>query len=142
MSQIQSAIFSEIAASNNAVSPNGAPEGMASSGYNDTLREIMSAIKIEYNRSHATVTASGTADALALTYGVSPGAYTAGLTFRFYKNASNNTGAVTLNVNSIGAVAVVRRNGITALVGGDMVSGSLYDVTYDGTSFRLHISGI
>jgi len=115
---------------------------MPAAGYNDSAREVMSAVKIWYNRISATAIATGSADALVLTYGTSPGAYASGMYFSFYKNASDNTGAVTLNVNALGAVAVVRRNGSTALSAADMVSGALYEVTHDGTSFRLHQTGI
>jgi len=142
VSQIQSSNWSETAASNNATSPNGFPESMPAAGYNDSAREMMSAVKIWYNRISATAIATGSADALVLTYGTSPGAYASGMYFSFYKNASDNTGAVTLNVNALGAVAVVRRNGSTALSAADMVSGALYEVTHDGTSFRLHQTGI
>ena len=62
-------------------------------------------------------------------------AYAAGQTFRFVA-AGNNTGAVTININSIGAKAVTKQ-GTTALVSGDIVSGSTVAITYDGTQFQL-----
>jgi hypothetical protein len=62
-------------------------------------------------------------------------AYAAGQTFRFIA-AANNTGAVTININSIGAKAVTKQ-GTTALVSGDIVSGSTVTITYDGTQFQL-----
>lgn len=62
-------------------------------------------------------------------------AYAAGQTFRFVA-AGNNTGAVTININSIGAKAVTKQ-GTTALVSGDIVSGSTVTITYDGTQFQL-----
>jgi len=62
-------------------------------------------------------------------------AYAAGQTFRFIA-AANNTGAVTININSIGAKAVTKQ-GTTALVSGDIVSGSTVAITYDGTQFQL-----
>lgn len=141
MSQITS--WSETAASNNGASPNGAPEGMAAAGVNDTIREIMSAVKIEYNRSHATVTAGGTADAMTLTYGTAPTAYTAGMSFRFFKDGADNaTTTPTLNVNGLGAKTITKRDGSTALSAADMKASALYEVTYDGTNFRLHATGI
>lgn len=48
-----------------------------------------------------------------------------------------NTGAATLNVNGAGAVAIVQRDGATALTGGEIVSGDFFEVAYDGTSFVL-----
>lgn len=102
----------------------------------------MSALKIWWNYANATNIAGGTADALTLTYSPALAAYTSGQTFQFYKNGSNNTGAVTLNINGLGAKAVVKRDGSTALSAADMVANALYVVTYDGTSFRLHFTGV
>ena len=48
-----------------------------------------------------------------------------------------NDGATTLNVNGAGAVAVVRADGSTALAGNEIVSGDIFEVVYDGTSFVL-----
>lgn len=61
-------------------------------------------------------------------------AYAAGQRFTFIP-AATNTGATTLNVNSIGAKNVYR-NG-AALAGGEIVSGSPAEVVYDGTQFQL-----
>ena len=47
-----------------------------------------------------------------------------------------NTGAVTLNVDAIGAVSMVDRSG-AALISGDIVSGILYVATYDSSNSRF-----
>ncbi len=62
-------------------------------------------------------------------------ALTAGAEFCFVA-AGANTGAVTLNINSIGAKDVTKR-GATALSAGDIASGSLVVVRYDGTRFQV-----
>jgi hypothetical protein len=62
-------------------------------------------------------------------------AYVAGQVFSFVV-AATNTGAVTLNINSLGAQAVTR-TGAVALVAGDMVTGQVAIVEYDGTRFQL-----
>jgi hypothetical protein len=62
-------------------------------------------------------------------------AYAAGQRFSFLA-AGTNTGATTLNINSIGAKAVTK-NGTTALGAGDIVSGAIIEVVYDGTEFQL-----
>lgn len=143
MSQIQTSNWSETAASNNASPPNGAPEGWSGTDVNNVVREIMSAIKIEYNRAHATLIAGGAADAMTLTYGTAPSAYTSGMLFLFYKDAADNaTTTPTLNVNGLGAKTIVKRDGSTALSAADMKANALYAVTYDGTNFRLHATGI
>lgn len=62
-------------------------------------------------------------------------AYVTGLTFRFVP-ANTNTGAVTLNVNGLGAIAVTKQ-GALALSAGDIVSGAAAELLYDGTQFQL-----
>lgn len=68
-------------------------------------------------------------------------AYADGQRFRF-KPAADNTDAVTLNVNSIGAKAVVTSAG-AALVAGSLDADGLYTVTYYASDdhFRLDSSG-
>lgn len=62
-------------------------------------------------------------------------AYAAGQAFRFVA-AGANTGAVTLNVNGLGAKAVTKR-GATALAADDIAAGSVVTVVYDGTQFQM-----
>lgn len=62
-------------------------------------------------------------------------AYAAGQTFRFV-SAGANTGAVTLNINALGAKAVTKV-GTTALAAGDIPSGAVVEVVYDGTQFQM-----
>ena len=62
-------------------------------------------------------------------------AYTAGQVFSFVV-AATNTGAVTLNISSLGATAVTR-TGAVALAAGDLVTGQVAIVEYDGTRFQL-----
>lgn len=62
-------------------------------------------------------------------------AYATGQKFTFIA-AGANTGAATININSIGAKAITK-NGATALSAGDIASGAAIDVVYDGTQFQL-----
>ena len=75
------------------------------------------------------------ADTITATAPVSMAAYVAGQQFAFV-SAGANTGAVTLNINSIGAKAVTKR-GATALTASDIASGESCVVQYDGTQFQL-----
>ena len=49
--------------------------------------------------------------------------------------ANSNTGAVTININGLGAKSITK-NGSTALVAGDLVAGVTYSLQYDGTRFQ------
>ena len=62
-------------------------------------------------------------------------AYATGQTFRFV-SAGANTGAVTLALNGLTAKAVTK-TGTTALAAGDIPSGAVVEVIYDGTQFQM-----
>ena len=82
------------------------------------------------------VTGTDTITALAP---VSMTAYAAGQSFRFIATGANATTGVTININGIGAKSVTK-NGTTPLAIGDISSGSIVTIDYDGTQFQ--ISGI
>jgi hypothetical protein len=132
MSDIES--LSSAAASNSAPAPNGAPEGMAPSGVNDTMREMMGAMHRDWERRGPTVTSGGSANTQTLTYGAAPTAYVQGQAFSFIAGFTN-AGATTLNVNGLGPKAV--RLGNAALSGGEIQSGAVYTVMYDGANFQI-----
>lgn len=99
-----------------------------------TARAMMGAIKRWLNRLHGTQTSGGTANAHTLTYSVAPTSLVAGDRYTF-KAGATNTGATTLNINSLGAIAV-QVNG-NACAGGEIVSGYYHEVCFDGTNFQL-----
>lgn len=80
-------------------------------------------------------TGGGTADVITLTPSPSITAYAAGQTFRFISSGANTT-SVTVNVSGVGAKAVTKF-GTTALAAGDIPSGAIVEITYDGTEFQL-----
>lgn len=65
---------------------------------------------------------------------MAPTAYSTGMRFTFTA-AATNTGAVTLNVSSLGAKNVFF--GGRACIGGELKSGQSYEVQYDGTQFQI-----
>jgi len=77
---------------------------------------------------------SGT-DTMTATAALGMSAYVTGQRF-FFLAPSTNTGASTLNINAIGAKAITK-NGTTALAAGDIASGAVIQVVYDGTQFQL-----
>jgi hypothetical protein len=62
-------------------------------------------------------------------------AYATGNLFSFVA-PNTNTGAATINLNSLGAKNITKL-GSTALAAGDIVSGRVYQIEYDGTRFQL-----
>jgi len=84
-------------------------------------------------------TSTGSANAYVLTLFPVPTALKAGQTFRFKANFTNS-GASTLAVNGLTAKNIVKNVGTTpttALASGDIVSGQVVEVTYDGTQFQM-----
>jgi hypothetical protein len=55
-----------------------------------------------------------------------------------FKAVGSNTGAVTININGIGAKAILS-NG-SALIAGNLQNGRFYQIIYDGTQFNLQSS--
>lgn len=62
-------------------------------------------------------------------------AYGVGQTFRFVA-AGANAGAVTINIDSVGTKSITKQGNV-ALEAGDIISGSVVQITYDGTQFQL-----
>ena len=80
------------------------------------------------------ITIAGT-DTITGTVSPTLTAYLAGAQFSFVVGTTN-TGAVTLNIDSLGAKAVTR-TGAVALVAGDLIATQMVEVMYDGTRFQL-----
>lgn len=78
---------------------------------------------------------AGGSDTYAISLPVAPSAYADGLVVRFKANTAN-TGAATLNVNTLGAIAILRPSG-DALITGDIVANQTLEVIYRGGSFYM-----
>ena len=77
---------------------------------------------------------AGTVNAITATLPVM-GAYIIGQVFTLVPVGAN-TGAVTLNINALGAIAITK-GGATALAAGELVAGAAYQLVYDGTRFLI-----
>ena len=109
--------------------------GQTSPGVDDFNRmEGNIGILGKYDRAPGYGTATGT-NAKTITLDPAPTSYYDGLCFAF-KNATQNTGAVTINVNGLGAKAVKKPNG-NDVAAGNLKAGSVYTVRYNGTNFIL-----
>ncbi|CAB4166089.1 hypothetical protein UFOVP853_14 [uncultured Caudovirales phage] len=80
-------------------------------------------------------TVGGTGDVITLTTTIGPTAYAAGQRIRFKAGAAN-TGAVTVNWNTLGAKSLKTATG-SALLASDITIGCIVEATYDGTDFLL-----
>src|SRR3990167_2318044 len=134
MSEIQTANWDEAAASNNAATPDGWPEGQAPSTANNCAREMMAALKREWNRTHPTINQAGTAAAYTLTYTTAPASLASGLVFCF-RAATSCSANVTLNVNALGAKQIQKMVGasLANLAANDILAGHMVLVAYHST---------
>jgi hypothetical protein len=114
--------WSTTAANNNSSPPTGAPEGQTPGSVNNVMREMMASVAIEaqINRIKNLDSVAGTN---TITASMTPAltAYSAGMLV-VLTPANNNTGATTLNINSLGALDVQKYDA-EALVTGDLRSG-------------------
>ena len=74
-------------------------------------------------------------DSYAITCTPAPTAYTTGMRFTF-KAGTENTGACSLNVNSLGAKTIKKQYNLD-LSTGDILANQIVEVVYDGTNFQL-----
>jgi len=74
-------------------------------------------------------------DTYVITLTPAPAAYAAGELFHFKANTAN-TGAATLNVNALGALAILK-NDDEVLTDGDIQAGQIVSVVHDGTQFQM-----
>ena len=75
---------------------------------------------------------TGTANAIVLTLSPVPPSLAPGMVVRF-RVATTNTGAVTLNVNSLGVKSVYKRNSME-IAAGEFCSGLMVEVIYDSSA--------
>lgn len=106
-------------------------EQQAPSTLNDSSRALMARIAYWRDLLAGNVTQGGSSNAYTVTTGESYTAYSNGLRLLWKPNATSS-GAVTLNVDGIGAKKVFRPDG-TQAGSGDILSGTLLDVVYVST---------
>jgi hypothetical protein len=84
----------------------------------------------------APATASGTTYACSIA--VAPGAYSTNVKYWFVADVAN-TGAATINFNSLGAKTIKKPHGAitTDLIAGDLLAGQYVLLAYDGTNMQV-----
>lgn len=131
MSDIHTTDWSTTAASNNATPPNGWPENMDFSKVNDSARENMAALKRWYNDISAVNTSAGSSNAYTLAADRTIASYAAGQVFCFIADRAN-TGAATLNVDSVGAKSIKKHHDVD-LAPNDIEASQIVVVAYKAT---------
>lgn len=136
MTDISSTNWSETDGSNSQPAPDGAPEGMAPSGVNDTMRMMMGATKRFWDRINGTIQTTNIINAYTYTPSVAAATLAHGEIYTFRCNTAN-TGASTLNVGVGGARALTKSDGIagaSALIASDLLPGIFYQACWDSVA--------
>lgn len=130
--------WSLTAGSNGSIDPNiNFSEGQSPPSLNNSARALMAAMRALYDAIGGGITYGGSGNTYTAT-NASIGAWTAyaeGQIIGFEPNATNS-GAATLNVDTLGAKSIVK-GASTALASGDLVQGAFYLLRYDGTNFCI-----
>jgi hypothetical protein len=123
--------YSIVAASNTSINGIAVSDSTVPSNLDNIIRQLMADIRRAWNDLGAKATSGGAADAQTLTTETVYTAYADGTVLGFIAGFTN-TGAATLNVDGVGAKAVVKAAG-TALAAGDITTGAAYIVVYDAS---------
>lgn len=101
----------------------------------DTFRNEMALLAKFYDDFGGVNTVGGTANAIAITTSTVFTALASGMRFTF-KPSADNTGAVTLNLDSLGAKAIRKISGSSdvALAGAELLIGRRAEILYDSTA--------
>jgi hypothetical protein len=127
-------------AASNSTADTGLPTSantMAGTDLDDMDRGIMAAVRRYVKDVGGGVTVGGSAEEITLTtnQAISSTHQALGFSIRF-KAGATNTGAVTVAVDGLNAVALKNASG-EDLAAGDIISGGIYDIAYDGSTYKL-----
>lgn len=136
MTDLISPDWRELDADNTNPSPNGVQGGYSPSQVAPIIRSLRGSLKRFYNQANPIYTSTGTGNAYVLTFQAAPTGYSKGIVYRFWAHTTN-TGASTLNINSLGVRAIVSGSDGSALIAGQILSGRMVEVVFNGTAFEL-----
>jgi len=131
--------YSVTADDNNASSPNGMAENCAPSTVNNTWREGIARMKRWFEDISGVKVTAGSSNTYTLAAARTVASYAQGDAYLFESNHTN-TGAATINVDSLGAKSIVHNDG-TALRAGDMTAAGMYLISYEANNDRFILVG-
>lgn len=121
--------WSTTAGSNTSINGISIAEGFAAANINDAIRDLMAQLALVRKLTSGSITSGGSANVQTLSTGFSMSAYQQDMPMAF-EAGFTNTAAATMNVDSIGAKAMIRGDG-QALIPGDIMLGGIYLMTYE-----------
>lgn len=111
------------------------PEGMTFANVNNSARALEGILARWHKDVNGALTTAGSSNAYTASANQVLTAYYSGLWLKV-KASFTNTGAATINVDSLGAKAL-KKGGTTDVAAGDIVQDRVYDLVYDGTNFQV-----
>lgn len=126
-----------LADNNNQPAPDGFPEGMTPSSVNNAAREIMAAVSRLHRDLSGSILSTGTATAYAISVNQNVATLAVGHTFAFRAHVDNDAGAVTINVNGLGATALIGGADSAELPARTLREGGVYTIAHNGTEFVI-----
>jgi len=132
--------WSTSAGSNNSAPPDGAPENMLPGKVNDCMREMMAALAKWYKDSSASLVTTGTTTAYALATNSVHAALSDVPLLSFRLHAAN-TGAVTLNVDGLGAKPLRKTGSLEDYSSGDLTAGQTMIAAYNSATDDFEVIG-
>jgi hypothetical protein len=132
--------YNETASSNTSAGGVNIAEGCAPAGINDAIRAVMADLAQKLADEGGAKTTTNVSNAYSLSTSQSFSAYSDGL-FLVFRADAENTGAATLNVDSLGAKDIYRQSasGGEALKAGDIQEDGVYAVSYNSTDGRFFL---
>lgn len=122
------------AANNDDTPPDGFPEDMDYDKVNDSAREVMAALKRQWEDHNGSRTSTtGTVATYDVTTRRTISALVDGLAVTFQAHADNNAGAATLSINGGAAKDLELPDGAAP----DIVQGGVYEAWYESTNDRF-----
>lgn len=104
-----------------------------------TVNDALTTHQADYLKHTGYAVTTGSANAYIATLTPALSSYVSGVTLRLNINV-DNTGASTVNVNGLGVKTIKKANG-TDVGSGNLKTGSIYTLAYNGTSFILQGEG-
>lgn len=132
--------WSTTAGSNTSINGIDIDEGWAAADINNAIRDMMAQLALVRKLISGSITTGGSANTQTLSSGFSMSSYQQDMPISF-EAGFTNTGAATLNIDSIGAKSIVHPDG-TALTAGDITAGGAYWVTYEAGDDEFILQGI
>ena len=111
------------------------PENMNPSAVNNGARALEGMLARWYADTNGSISSGGSSNTYTLSASRTVAAYTAGDVYMFKANHANS-GAATINVDSVGAKTIKKLHD-QDLASGDIESGAICLIVYDGTNFQL-----